>query len=135
VALEDGGSVTRERSHGPLSSAELDARRRDTRRPFADQVEGFGHTQLASQPSYRRFREALAELVDECDAPLGRLLSDVRHATISSPFGAMCSECRATSWPSRGNRRGGRFVGHYVCPCGRTFTAAHDIADVNWPNG
>jgi len=127
--------VTRAGTRVALSPDDLDARRRDTRRPFADQVEGFGHSQLAAQPSYRRFREALADLVDECDAPLGRLLSDIRHATISSPFGAICEGCRVTVWPSRGNRRGPRFVGQYDCACGRSFTAVHDIADVTWPNG
>ncbi len=97
MALESGRRVSR---RGALSPDDMDARRRDTRRPFAEQVEGFGHAQLAAQPSYRRFREALADLVDECDAPLGRLLSDLRHATISSPFGAICEGCRATVWPS-----------------------------------
>lgn len=109
--------------------------RRDQHPAFADHVVGFAHPTLASCPSYRRFREVLADLIDESDAALGRTLSDVRNATISSPFGAPCPTCRATSWPIRANRRGDTFVGDYECACGKRFRASHDIADVDWHNG
>lgn len=104
-------------------------------RPFFDMISGFSHRSLSEKPAYRRFREALADLIDESDAPLSRMLNDVRSCALSSPFGSMCGACGATSWPSRGNRRGRKFVGHYECTCGGTFSASHDVTDVDWPNG
>lgn len=106
-----------------------------TAQSFFDMVSGFSHRTLSERPSYRRFREALADLIDESEAPLSRMLNDVRSCALSSPFGSMCVTCGATSWPSRGNRRGQKFVGHYECTCGGTFAASHDLTDVDWPNG
>lgn len=117
------------------------SRVRDPHAPFAHHVSGFGHPALATVPSYSRFREALADLVDECDAPLSRLLADVRMAAISSPFGSPCPSCRTTTWPHRGRRiqredNVTEFQGTYLCPsCGTDFRAAHDIDTVDWPNG
>lgn len=104
-----------------------------TARTFADEVHGFGHKRLAGLEAYNRVREALADLVDQADAPAAQLTADIRACVISSVFGAPCTDCGATVWPWRGNRVGDTFEGQYACPCGRRFRTKHDIQAVNWP--
>lgn len=104
-------------------------------RSFTESVTGFGHQTLSKLANYPKFREALADLIDETDAPLGRLLADVRTAALSSPFGAPCPRCKTTTWPHRGRRVDDTFQGRYRCSsCRHEFRAEHDITAVNWPN-
>lgn len=104
---------------------------------FATTIRGFGHSEMAALPSYARFREALADLVDETGQPLSRFLSDVRHAALSSPFGALCSadERHGTAWPHKGSIRpesGGIRCRYRCVTCGHYWSAIHQLDSVTW---
>ena len=103
---------------------------------FQEKIRGYGHIQLSSAPSYPKFREALADLVDESPAALDRFLGDIRMAVLSSPFGSPCPEGEhGTAWPHRGSIDGASFIGFYKCAtCSHQWRAVHDITAVNWRN-
>ena len=130
------------RAHG----ARIGAQQRRFKRPRTDDagrptsayvtsVRGFWLAEFAQLAAYPKFREALAELVEQSNANLSRFLSDVRHAALSSVLAAECPSCGTWSYPT-----GGRLIGRglsmdcsYRCACG-DFRARHDLTTVRWPD-
>jgi hypothetical protein len=99
---------------------------------YNESLRTYGHNDLAALESYPAFREALAALVDESNAPLGRFLATVRDCALTSPFGSPCPACGITSWPLRGKRGRETFTGTYHCQCGKWWRSEHEIGLVNW---